>query len=57
MGHYSLHNFLCFLGRTLCLPRTLFAKVPHHISQGRNRREDIFLSTVETEIYLEWLTS
>ena len=37
------------------LARTVFAKVPHHITQRGNRREDIFYTDDDREIYLTWL--
>jgi len=37
------------------LARTVFAKVPHHITQRSNRREDIFLTDEDREVYLAWL--
>ncbi len=37
------------------LARTVFAKVPHHITQRGNRREDIFLTKEDRELYLAWL--
>ncbi len=35
--------------------RTVFAGVPHHITQRGNRREDVFYTDEDREIYLEWL--
>ena len=35
--------------------RTVFAKVPHHITQRGNRREDVFYTDEDREIYLTWL--
>ena len=37
------------------LARTVFAKVPHHITQRGNRREDVFLTDGDRETYLAWL--
>jgi REP-associated tyrosine transposase len=37
------------------LARTVFAGVPHHITQRGNRREDIFHSDEDRKIYLSWL--
>ena len=37
------------------LPRTVFANVPHHITQRGNRREDIFFTDEDRELYLTWL--
>ena len=37
------------------IARTVFAKVPHHITQRGNRREDIFLTDDDREVYLAWL--
>jgi len=34
------------------LARSVFAKVPHHITQRGNRREDIFLTDEDRETYL-----
>ncbi len=35
--------------------RTVFAGVPHHITQRGNRREDIFYADEDREVYLGWL--
>jgi len=35
--------------------RTVFAGVPHHITQRGNRRDDVFHSEEDRAIYLEWL--
>jgi putative transposase len=37
------------------LSRTVFAGVPHHITQRGNRREDIFFADEDREAYLAWL--
>ncbi len=37
------------------LARTVFAKVPHHITQRGNRREDVFHTDEDREFYLTWL--
>lgn len=37
------------------LARTVFAGVPHHITQRGNRREDVFYADEDRTIYLEWL--
>ena len=37
------------------LPRTVFANLPHHVTQRGNRREDIFFSDEDREAYLLWL--
>jgi len=37
------------------LARTVFAKVPHHVTQRGNRREDVFLTDDDREVYLAWL--
>ncbi len=37
------------------LSRTVFAGVPHHITQRGNRREDIFFTDEDHEAYLSWL--
>jgi putative transposase len=37
------------------LPRTVFAGLPHHVTQRGNRREDIFFSDEDREAYLSWL--
>jgi len=37
------------------LARVVFAKVPHHITQRGNRREDIFYTDDDRMIYLDWL--
>jgi putative transposase len=35
--------------------RTVFAHLPHHITQRGNRREDVFFNTEDRTIYLKWL--
>ena len=37
------------------LSRTVFAGIPHHITQRGNRREDIFFIDEDREAYLSWL--
>jgi len=37
------------------LARTVFAGVPHHITQRGNRREDVFFADDDRRAYLEWL--
>jgi putative transposase len=37
------------------LSRTVFAGIPHHITQRGNRREDIFFTDEDREAYLTWL--
>ena len=37
------------------LARSVFAKIPHHITQRGNRREDVFFTDDDCLIYLEWL--
>lgn len=37
------------------LARTVFAEVPHHVTQRGNRREDVFYSVEDYQTYLEWL--
>ena len=37
------------------LSRTVFAGLPHHITQRGNRREDIFLTDEDRAVYLSWL--
>jgi putative transposase len=37
------------------LSRTVFAGVPHHVTQRGNRREDIFFTDEDREAYLSWL--
>jgi len=37
------------------LARTVFAKLPHHITQRGNRREDVFFTAEDRRIYLQWL--
>jgi putative transposase len=36
------------------LSRTVFAGVPHHITQRGNRREDIFFTEEDREAYQAW---
>jgi len=38
------------------LARTVFAGVPHHITQRGNRREDVFYVEEDYKTYLEWLS-
>ncbi|MDP1558977.1 MAG: transposase [Nitrosomonas sp.] len=35
--------------------RTVFAGIPHHITQRGNRRETVFFSDEDRKIYLDWL--
>jgi putative transposase len=37
------------------LARTVFANLPHHITQRGNRREDVFFSDEDRQTYLKWL--
>jgi len=37
------------------LARTVFADIPHHITQRGNRSEDVFFSDEDYLTYLEWL--
>lgn len=37
------------------LPRTVIAGLPHHVTQRGNRRESIFFTDDDREIYLSWL--
>ncbi len=37
------------------LSRTVFAGIPHHITQRGNRREDVFFRDEDREAYLTWL--
>ncbi len=37
------------------LARSVFAKMPHHITQRGNRREDVFFDDEDREVYLAWL--
>lgn len=37
------------------LPRTVFAGIPHHITQRGNRRDDIFFTDDDRIAYLLWL--
>lgn len=37
------------------LARTVFAEVPHHITQRGNRRDDVFFENGDYQTYLEWL--
>ena len=45
----------CYSVRMPRLARTVFAHVPHHITQRGNRREDIFFIDEDRETYLGWL--
>jgi putative transposase len=35
--------------------RAVFAGLPHHITQRGNRREDVFYTDEDREVYLGWL--
>jgi putative transposase len=35
--------------------RTVFAHLPHHITQRGNRREDVFFTNTDRQMYLSWL--
>jgi len=35
--------------------RSVFAHVPHHVTQRGNRREDVFFTDEDRQIYLRWL--
>ncbi len=37
------------------LARSVFADIPHHITQRGNRREDVFFADEDREKYLKWL--
>jgi putative transposase len=37
------------------LARTVFADVPHHVTQRGNRREDVLFTDEDRRTYLEWL--
>ena len=37
------------------LARTVSARVPHHLTQRGNRREDVFYSDADRAVYLAWL--
>ena len=37
------------------LARTVFAGIPHHVTQRGNRREDVFHTDEDYQVYLEWL--
>jgi len=37
------------------LARSVFANIPHHITQRGNRRDDVFFIDDDRSIYLEWL--
>ena len=37
------------------LARTVFAGLPHHITQRGNRRENVFFTDGDRKVYLEWL--
>ncbi len=39
------------------LSRSVFAGIPHHVTQRGNRREDVFFSDDDRLAYLEWLRS
>jgi len=37
------------------LARNVFPKLPHHITQRGNRREDVFYTDTDKNLYLKWL--
>jgi len=37
------------------IARNVYPHVPHHITQRGNRREDVFFSDEDREVYLTWL--
>jgi putative transposase len=37
------------------LARTVFARVPHHVTQRGNRREDVFYTDEDRTAYVNWL--
>jgi putative transposase len=37
------------------LARTVFAGLPHHVTQRGNRREDVFFTDDDRRAYLAWL--
>jgi len=37
------------------LARNVFSGIPHHVTQRGNRREDVFFSDEDRQIYLTWL--
>lgn len=37
------------------LARAVFSKIPHHITQRGNRREDVFFEKEDYQTYLDWL--
>ncbi len=37
------------------LARSVFANMPHHITQRGNRREDVFFDDADRAAYLAWL--
>lgn len=47
--------FSCYTARMPRLARTVFAGVPHHITQRGNRREKVFFTEEDRNVYLRWL--
>ena len=47
--------FICYSVVMPRLPRTVFAGLPHHVTQRGNRREAIFFSDEDRLAYLSWL--
>ena len=37
------------------IARSVFAKMPHHVTQRGNRREDVFFDDADRKAYLTWL--
>jgi len=46
---------MCYFDVMPRLPRTVFAGLPHHVTQRGNRREPIFFSDGDRQAYLLWL--
>jgi len=45
----------CYIPGMPRLARTVCARVPHHITQRGNRREEVFFSDADRTVYLGWL--
>lgn len=54
-GRYPFPPFSANLHRTPRLARTVFAGLPHHVTQRGNRREDVFFTDEDRRAYLHWL--
>jgi len=55
MGTLPFSDDFCKVSSMPRVARTVFAGLPHHITQRGNRRENVFFTEEDREVYLEWL--